>query len=72
MDDNCPASLALRYAIDSSTSLRGRRGRPRTNLLSYIQADLKEHNIKLNGVDDLLNLKSGFELAFVNVFTAGL
>ncbi len=58
MDDNCPASLALRYAINSSTSLRGRRGRPRTNLLSFIQADLKEHNIKLNGVDDLFYLKT--------------
>ena len=61
MDDNGPASLALRYAIESSDSLRGRRGRPRTNLFthfSYIQADLKEHNIKLASIDDLFHLKT--------------
>ena len=58
MDDNSPASLALRYAIESSDSLRGRRGRPRTNLFSYIQADLKEHNIKLASIDDLFHLKT--------------
>ena len=57
MDDNCPASLAFRYAVESSSSLKGRRGRPRTNLLSTIQADLKAHNINLSGVDDIFYLK---------------
>lgn len=58
MDDNCPASLAFRYAVEASTCLRGRRGRPRTNLFSVIQADLKMHNITLNCVSDILYLKS--------------
>lgn len=45
MDDNCHASLAFCYAVEASTSLRGRRGRTRTNLFSVIQADLKEHKV---------------------------
>ena len=58
MDDNCAPSLALRYAVDSSNSLRGRRGRPRTNLFSSIQADLKFFDLRLNSIDDLSNLKT--------------
>ena len=58
MDENCPASLALRYAVEASSSLKGRRGRPRTNLFNTIQADLKDHNIKFNCVDDIFYLKS--------------
>ena len=58
MDENSPASLALRFAIESSTRLQGRRGRPHTNLLSNIQADLRSHNLSLNGVDDLVHLKT--------------
>ena len=57
MDDNSPASLALRYAITSSDSFRGRRGRPRTNLLSIIQTDLEEHSINLRNEEHLLELK---------------
>ncbi len=48
MDDNCPASLAFNYAVEASTSLRGRRGRPRTNLFNFIQADLRAHDLVLN------------------------
>ncbi len=58
MDDNCPASLAFNYAVKASTSLRGRRGRPRTNLFNFIQADLRAHDLDLNSVDDILKLKS--------------
>ena len=57
MDDNCPAVLALRFAVDTASSLRGRRGRPRTNLFSFIQADLKEHNMRLNSTDDFYELR---------------
>ena len=56
-DDNCPARLALRYAISSSDHLKGRLGRPRTNLFSILRNDLKGHNIKLKNVDDLVDLK---------------
>ena len=56
-DDNTPASLALRFAISSVEHLRGRVGRPRSNLLNTIQNDLKEHSIELKNIDDLENLK---------------
>ena len=56
MDDNCPASLALRYAVSSSEYLRGRRGRPRSNLFSTLTNDLSEHSINLRTVADLAEL----------------
>ena len=57
MDDNCPESLALRYAVTSSEFLKPRRGRPRSNLFTTLANDLKEHNIKLADIDDLCELK---------------
>ena len=53
MDDNSPAALSIRFAITSADIYRGRRGRPRMNLLSTIQNDLKEHDIALKTVGDL-------------------
>ncbi len=53
MDDNSPAALSLRYAITSSDMFTGRRGRPRTNLFSIIQSDLKSLNIPFNVIRDL-------------------
>ena len=53
MDDNCPPVLALRFAVTSGDFYCGRRGRPRINLLSTIQDDLKEFNINLKSVEDL-------------------
>ena len=52
MDDNCPAVLALRYAITSADLYKGRVGRPRVNLFNTIQNDLKVHNKYLKTVDD--------------------
>ena len=57
MDDNCAASLALRYAISSSEFLRGRRGRPRCNLFTTIVNDLREHDFNLKSVNDFNELK---------------
>lgn len=57
MEDNCPPVLAIRFAITAAEQYRGRRGRPRMNLFSTIQADLNEHNISLKTVVDLENLK---------------
>ena len=57
MDDNCPASLSLRYAVDSSEFLKGRRGRPRANLFTTLVNDLKEHDIRLKNLDDLHDIK---------------
>ena len=58
MDDNCPAVLALRYAVTSSEFLKGRRGRPRSNLFTTLVNDLKEHNLNLSDTDDLFYLKN--------------
>ena len=58
MDDNCPASLALRYAVSSSEFLQGRVGRPRCNLFGFLVKDLSEHSIPLKTVDDLVVLRS--------------
>ena len=57
MDDNCAASLSLRYAVTSSEFLRGRRGRPRCNLFTTIVNDLKEHDLHLKTIHDLHKLK---------------
>ena len=57
MDDNCPPVVSIRFALTSSDLYSGRRGRPRINLFSTIQKDLKEHNICLKTVDDLDNLR---------------
>ena len=57
MDDNCPATVALRYAADCSEFLRGRRGRPRSNLFSTLVNDLNQHNLYLKDIDDLCDLK---------------
>ena len=53
MDDNCPASLALRYAVSTLEFLRGRRGRPHCNLFSFLVSDLSKHSLSLKTVDDL-------------------
>ena len=57
MEDNCPPVLALRFALTADGLYKGRRGRPRCNLLNTIQADLKEHNIKLKSVNDFDSLR---------------
>ena len=57
MDDNCPAFLSICFAIEQSQILKGRRGRPRSNLLDMIKSDLSLHNLFLNNNDDLYNLR---------------
>jgi len=57
MDDDAPPVLSMRFAITAAEQYKGRRGRPRTNLLGTIQDDLKQHNISLKTVDDLNYLR---------------
>lgn len=47
MDENTPASLSLQFALNNLDNLRGRRGKPKSNLLSQIQNDLKKRGIRL-------------------------
>ena len=57
MDNNSPASVALQYAVETLSTIKGRRGRPRTNLFSLLMNDLKEHSISLKNTEDLHALK---------------
>ena len=57
MDNNCPASVALHYAVETLDTLTGRRGRPRTNLFSVLVNDLKEYGASLKNLEDLHYLK---------------
>ena len=57
MDNNSPASVALHYAVETLDTLRGRRGRPRTNLFSVLVNDLKEYGVSLKNLDELHNLR---------------
>ena len=57
MDDDCPASLALRYAVTCGDLFKGRRGRPQINLFSVLVNDLNEYDISLKNLDDLHELR---------------
>ena len=57
MDSNTPASAALYHAVDTLHTLRGRIGRPRTNLLSFLCADLSLCGLGLRSLQDLEELK---------------
>ena len=58
MEDNSPAALALRFAVNSSDMYKGCRGRPRINLFNTLQGELKDrHNIELKFNNDLDELK---------------
>ena len=58
MDDNSPPYLSLRYAIEQAFCLKGRIGRPRSNLLDFIKSDLSVHNLILNNIDDLMFIRN--------------
>ena len=57
MDENTPASLLLQFALNNLDNLRGRRGKPKSNLFSQIQNDLKKRGIKLENMSDLYSLQ---------------
>ena len=57
MDENTPASLSLQFALNNFDNLRGRRGKPKSNLLTQIQSDLKKRGIKLENMSDLYNIQ---------------
>ena len=71
MEDNSPAALALRFAVNSSDMYKGRRGRPRINLFNTLQGELKDrHNIELKSNNDLdeLKLLASDRLVWRNMF----
>ena len=57
IDSNTPASAALYHAVDSMHTLKGRIGRPRTNLFSFLCADLSLCGLSLTNLNDSEELK---------------
>ena len=55
-ESNSPARVALHFAIESMSTMRGRVGRHQCNLLKTIKCDLNERKIKLVNTNDLYNL----------------
>jgi len=55
-ESNSPALVALHFAIERMSSMRGRVGRHQCNLLKTIKCDLNERNFKIVNTDDLFNL----------------
>ena len=56
-DNNSPAQLALHFAVESQSLMRGRVGRHQSNLLKTILNDLSDRNFRLVNTDDLYHLR---------------
>ena len=56
-EENCPALLALRFAVEGSKKYKGRVGRHRCNLLDTLRDDLKTRHMMLRNVIDFENIK---------------
>ena len=56
-EENSPALLALRFAVERSKKYKGRVGRHRCNLLDTIPHDLKTCYLMLRNVFDFDNIK---------------
>ena len=52
-----PAHTSLVFAINS-LNMKGRVGRPQSNLFSLIKQDLNERNLFLNNINDLNYLRN--------------
>ena len=57
MDENSPAYASLVFAIENYQKFKARRGRPRMNLLSTLQQDLKFYNLKLESIKYIYDLQ---------------
>ena len=63
-DENSPPFCSLLFAMQclhSKNALKSRVGRPKINLLSLIQSDLKERGFKLETSDDIYQIKQFFD-----------
>lgn len=57
-DNNSPAQLALHFAVESQSVMKGRVGRHQSNLFKTILTDLSDRNIRLVNTDDLYDLRN--------------
>ena len=57
--ETTPASMSLMFAADSSSNLKGRRGRHRISLLYMLRKDLIKRNIhlKIDCIEDIYKLR---------------
>ena len=55
--ENSPAYASLEFALNGATKYKARKGRPRANLLSTLQKDVKCANFTLDNTKDIQNLK---------------
>ena len=55
--NNSPAQLALLFAVDSRSNMKGRVGRHQTNLFNIICKDLSDRNIYIVNTDNLTDLR---------------
>ena len=56
-DENTPAQLALHFAVNADTTMKGRVGRHQNNLFRILKEDLKRRYISFNSADNLESLK---------------
>ena len=64
---NSPAALALSFAVEGTSELKGRRGRHQTNLLTVIRKDISrvhlsdnqilQKKIELKNISDITTLR---------------
>ena len=57
-EDNTPAQLALHFAVNADSSMKGRVGRHQNNLFRLLKSDLNSRNISLKCIEDLYELKN--------------
>ena len=65
-EDNCPGVMTLRCAVESASGLKAC-----TNLFFFIQADLKQHNMRVNCTEDLTELRivASERAKWINMFS---
>ena len=57
MDENSPAYASLVFVLENFRKFEARRSRPRMNLLSMLQNELKSYDIKLETIKDIYDIQ---------------
>ena len=51
--------MALKFAVSSSTEMKGRRGRQQVNLLSVLKCDLRDKGLDFDEIMDMASDRGG-------------
>jgi hypothetical protein len=66
--ENSPAALALSFAVDGSSELKGRRGRHQTNLLDVIRKDISRIHMSCNeNINNKIVLKNNNDITTLRI-----